>query len=573
MATKQNYFFNHFLPWPSRRAGRRRFLSGAGAGGIGLALAACGGRTTTGQRTGAASSAAGTPKPGGTFRMYLPDDIASFDASTSAKNETNETVVAYNRLLRFKSGPGVQDDELTLQPELAQSWETPDSQTYTFHLRNGVKFADLAPVNGRGLTATDVKFSYEYATRTGQFSGPNATKKLLPPQYNWMLDGLDSIETPDASTVVVRFSQPYAPFLNYTTTAALPILPHEIYDQDGDFSKHIVGTGPFQFDPSSSQHDTRSVWKKNPTYWETGQPYMDQFTYLIIPDPSTAYAAFQTGQLDWLSGATATATTINEIRKANPNAASTSYLAFVATDLWMNQTPGALLADARLRQAIGLAIDRDDMINTLGGGKGAWALAGVFPDTFTQDEVKQILKYDPQQAKQLLSAAGYPNGLDIEFQYTTDYGALYVSLVQLLQSQVKKAGINITFKVLDRQDVIQRRKSANYTMQATGSDVYVDIDSLIYQKFMPGSTGNNSRVNDPTLTAMLQAQRREFAAAKRKDIIRQAATYIADHSLGYVTYYSQLTEFWHPYLKGYAPNFGNAGGTTAPNIEAIWQEK
>jgi peptide/nickel transport system substrate-binding protein len=553
------------------RLSRRRALRLSASSAAVMALAACGHNAAAGSRP-SAPTGAGSPRPGGTFSMRLPDDIASFDASTDAKNEGTEISIAYNRLNRFKYGANVKYDELTLEPELALNWEIPDSQTYTFHLRPGVHFANLPPVSGREVSSADVKFSYEYATRSGDLKAQSQGKKLLPAQYNWMLEGLDQIQTPDPSTVVVKFQQPYAPFLNYVATAPLAVLAHEIYDQDGDFNQHIVGTGPFQFDPGSSQHDSHSVWKKNPTYWETGKPYLDEISMLIIPDDATAHAAFQSKQLDWLSGATMTYTDVQQVQRNNPDAVVYPYLSYGATDIWMNQMGGKLLADQRLRQAISLAIDRDQMIATLAGGKGAWALSGAFPDTFTQDEVKQILKHDPAQARQLVTAAGYPDGVDVEFQYTNDYGPFYVSLIQLLQAQLKPAGLNIVFKVLDRQDTIQRRKNGDFVMQATSNaDVDTDIDSDVYQKFLPGSTGNNSRVDDPKLTALLQAQRRELDPAKRKDIIRQAIRYIAEQSEGITTFYSQHVEFWRPYIKNYAPNFGNPGQESMPRVDSSWR--
>lgn len=553
-----------------RRLIRRTVFAGAGVAAV--ALAACGGRKLPSAARSSAS-APGTPRPGGVFTFRLPDDIASFDGSTSAKNEASETSMAFDRLLRYRSGGDVKYSDLTLEAELADRWEIPEPQTYSFHLRPGVSFANLAPVQGRALTSADVKFSYEYATRSGEVKEQSAGKKLLPAQFNWMMEGLDSIQTPDPSTVVVKFQQPFAPFLSYVTSGALPILPHEIYDKDGDFKQRIVGTGPFQFDPASSQHGTHSVWKKNPTYWEKGKPYFDQVSIVIIPDPSTAYAAFQSKQLDWLSGSTMTDTDVQQVKRNNPDAVAYPYLFYGATDIWMNQMPGRLLADQRLRQAILLAIDRDEMIATLAGGKGAWALSGAFPDTFTQDEVKQMLRHDPAQARQLVSAAGYPNGLDLEFQYTSDYGPAYVSMIQLLQAQLKKAGMNIVFKVLERQDVIQRRKNGDYVMQATGGDVQTDIDSNVYQKFLPGSTGNNSRVDDPKLTALLQAQRREIDPAKRRDVVRQAVRYIAEQAEGMATFYSEHVQFWHPALKNYAPNFGNPAQESAPYVAGSWQEK
>ena len=113
-----------------------------------------------------------------------------------------------------------------------------------------------------------------------------------------MFEGLERIETPDETTVFVRFAQPFAPFLSYATTYGTLILPREIYDQDGSFQKHIAGSGPMQVDPGAMQHGSRWIFRRNPAYWADGRPYVDGVTYVVTKDPSTQYAAFQTRQID-----------------------------------------------------------------------------------------------------------------------------------------------------------------------------------------------------------------------------------------------------------------------------------
>jgi peptide/nickel transport system substrate-binding protein len=220
-------------------------------------LAACG------QRGGSTISsnkapAANQPRAGGNVNVWQPVDPFDFDVTYLGKNTNNVEGIqhAYSQLIRFKFGPGIKYNELTLEPALADKWETPDDQTYTFHLRPGVKFANLPPVNGRELTPADVKWSYEYESRTGDI----AAKKLQPAQNAWMFSGIQSIQTPDAQTVVVKFDQPYTPFLNYIAHPWNPIMPHEIYDKDGHFKDHIVGTGAWQLDTAASQKGTRWFW-------------------------------------------------------------------------------------------------------------------------------------------------------------------------------------------------------------------------------------------------------------------------------------------------------------------------
>src|SRR5204862_8155626 len=109
---------------------------------------------------------------------------------------------------------------------------------------------------GREFNSGDVKFSYEYHGRTGDFEG----KKLPAGTFNFMLEGLEGIDTPDASTAVVRFKEGFVPFLNYSASFRIPIVPREIFDRDGHLKDAIAGTGPFQLDPAASQRGSQFTW-------------------------------------------------------------------------------------------------------------------------------------------------------------------------------------------------------------------------------------------------------------------------------------------------------------------------
>ncbi len=106
-----------------------------------------------------------------------------------------------------------------------------------------------------------------------------------------------------------------------------------------------------------------------------------------------------------------------------------------------------------------LSIDRDQYIKSLMGGQGDWALAGAFPDTYSQSEVHQMLRFDPAQARQLLAQAGYPNGVDIDMTYPGKaYGDEFITLLQLFQAQLKQSRINIALHSVDK---IPSRQGAN----------------------------------------------------------------------------------------------------------------
>ena len=552
--------------WTRARTSRRRLIgAAAGTAAVGL-LASCGSKPRS--STNSSTSASSKPKSGGTLVGNTVVDPFDWDQTYLGSDIPNdlESTFIYDSLLTFKTGPAVKFTELALAPSVAVKWETPDPQTYIFHTRPGLKWANLPPVNGRDLTSADVKWSYEYETRTGQF----ADKKLAQAQYDSFFEGMLGIDTPDASTVALHFKEPFVPFLNYTASHHLPILAHEIYDLDGHFKNRAVGTGPWQLDTASSQKGTHWLFKRNPTYWDTGKPYIDAINMLIIQDDATAYAAFETRQVDILTGGlgagggngrSVTPDDAARIKKAAPDASVLSNVKPSPDHLYM-QVQRPPLSDLRIRKAISLGMDRDEFVKVMTSGKGSWALAGAFPDTFSDAEIHQMLKFDPEQAKQLVVQAGYANGVDVEFIYPGESrGQAKITEMELFQAQMKKIGINLVLKSFDKGTWGDLKKQRNFSMDISSKKVEGDVDSYVYAIFYPTSKLNYGAVDDPQLTPLLEAQRREIDPAKRRDIVRQAVTRINVDQVWALAVYNDVdNEIWQPYVKNLTLNFGGGVG-------------
>ena len=432
-----------------------------------------------------------------------------------------------------------------------------DAKTYTFHLRKGVQFANLPPVSGRALTAADVVWSFDYWSRTGQFKDAKLQPSFLAPRF----EGVEKIEAPDPSTVVVRFKDPFVPFLTYAALDWLPVVPHEIYNLDGHLKNRIAGTGPFQLDVAASQKGSRWSWKKNPTYWDEGKPYLDEVRWLVIPDDSTMKAAFVAKQLSWIP--IPDAKSADEVQRAVPDAVAHEFEAVVGGCTYLNQKapPFNIL---EVRKAFSLAIDRDEISQVFYGKKQPVAAAGALAGLFTDAEARQLSRYDPGEAKRLLAQAGFANGVDIEWQ---ERSSAPNKENELVQAQAKKAGINISLKMLDLAEQTQNRKVGNYQMQFVGANCgnLTDEHDALYLIYHSKSAINLSGTNDPDLDKLLVAQRQETNAEKRREIQRQAVKVIADKAYTISWVYPPKWEFWPRALKGHAPNsqvpypgFGNA---------------
>lgn len=551
----------------------RRWLLTSAAGGSAAALAtACGTSKKAAPSTGAGSASAGQPKLGGDFTAGIASDPANFDPTGKPLQVENASFIeaAYDALLSVKLGPDVKYNAVTLTPGLADKWEIPDPRTYTFHLHPGVTFHNLPPVNGRALTSADVKWTIEYQARIDQFKGGVFEGKTLPPSLNdSMYTGIDRIDTPDANTVVVHFASPFSPFLNYLGLLRNAVVAHEVFDKDGHFMNTLVGTGPFSLDGNATKPGSRWLMRKNPSYFRGGHPYLDRLNFLVLADQATNVAGFKTRQIDLLRNTFITPVSAPQIQRDNPDAVIFQY----------DDTSGGLLFenvrkpplnDVRIRKAIALSIDRDAYSKTFSGGKGKPAVVGAGPDFFTPDEVKQFAKFDPAQAKQLVAAAGYANGVDLEMHYPgTDRGQSYINVIQFIQAQLKAANINVTLESFDSATFGKRQRSGDFQLDFEAKPVVGDIDGYVYYNWYSKSVGNFGGVADPKLDGLLDAQRAELDAKKRDDLLRQIAQYINDNALYTAFAYGVGWYFWQPYLKNFAPNIARQ----APPINDAWVSK
>ncbi len=520
--------------------------------GMALCIAGC----AAPQQADQPADGGGKPVHGGVVNARSPNDPNSWDFSQKGDLEPDRSVLAatYDSLLGFRADPDTDYTAVVIRPELAERWEvSPDASTFTFYLRKGVKFADIPPVNGRELTAADVKWSYEYWARTGEVR----EKQLPPNSFDWLFEGLQSVEARDPHTVVMRFQAPFAPFLNYSAHDFVHIVPREIFDQDGHYKDRVAGSGSFQLDPAASQKGSRWVLKKNTGYWQPGKPYLDELRILIIPDDSTALTALQVGQLDvhkavqFRDG--------QDLQVKAPRLVMFEHLRGSPVHLYVNNGRPPF-DNLNVRKAVSLAIDRDEFVKTLTGGRGGWALAGAFPDTFAQEEVRKLLRYDPEEAKRLLREAGYLQGLSVEFEYPTDRDRSYVTDMELLQAQLRKVGITLAPKGLDFVEYSTRKKLHTHTMNSSSKSVLADVDSYLYAIFHPSSGNNYDLVNDPRLNALLEGQRREPVPAKRREIVREAVRYInGEYYCGFAIYVRSEFDVWNPRLKNYRPNFNVNG--------------
>jgi peptide/nickel transport system substrate-binding protein len=349
----------------SRRAVLRRAALASSAMGTAL-LVGCSpavptspSSTTTAATPPAAKPAAanpaattGQPKRGGTLQIMNTADPPDLDPHQSTASVLNTVLVlTYNGLLRYNVAPGNTANSaaaFTVVPDLATRWDNPDPLTYVFHLRQGVKFHD-----GSEFTAEDAAFSLNrIRTKSSEYQRASAFAPV------------DSVEATDKYTVTVKLSTPYAAFINEVAVGYTRMAPKHAVEQYGDLKRNIIGTGPFKL--KEYTRGQRFVFERNPDYYESGIPYLDQIVLTVIPDAAAAVAAFQAGQLDVYQ---ATFQNLQVIKQSVPDLVVGDYQLLNISGIALNVKVKPL-DDVRVRQAMWYTINQPEIINTVFQGDG-----------------------------------------------------------------------------------------------------------------------------------------------------------------------------------------------------------
>ncbi len=317
-----------------------------------------------------------------------------------------------------------QDASSRFVPALASRWEQPDARTLVFHLRQGVTFAD-----GRPLTARDVQWSID-SMRNGAVISPKAASYA----------SIDSVETPDAMTVVFHLKHADNFLLTNLSTGAIGIVP---YGSGRDFWRHPIGTGPFRF--VSQRIDQDVVLEHNPASWSV-VPKIARVRFAVVPDAITMSLELEKGSADVEVNSLPMDALPVLAQRPNLVVQDTSgteihYLAFNLRD--------PILQDVRVRQAIAFAINRELLIRTLLRGHARIALSLLPPSHWAWTGDVARYDYNPARAEQLLDEAGYRRGPDgirfhLSMKTSTDEGTRLLAAV--LQQELAKMGIALSLR-------------------------------------------------------------------------------------------------------------------------------
>lgn len=555
-----------------QRITRRRGLAAAGSmtGAVAF-LAACGGddKSDSGpvDKRGLITKPAETTKQakrGGTLKFFAPNEPAHLDIQFDQIAMNQHKNMVYDHYINEKAGvlapPGYEE----YVPELMESWEwTPDHLQLTFKLRPGVKWHNKPPVNGRVLDVDDVTFSWQ------RFVAKGTDRSFLSNVANPNAPVL-SVTAPDSRTVVIKLKEPIVFLLAALTavqTGKPNIIPKET-DTTFDIRKDMIGTGPFMLNKYTPTVGFN--YKRNPEYWDKAWPLVDEVEIPVILEYAQGLAQLKAGAIYTYSLDDRNRVRnddILSIKRENPDLkmyASDPILITVFSLVfgWPPTEANKPFKDERVRQAISMSWDRDSYINafknvdkfeaeglplttywqtSLASGAGKWWLD---PRSKEFGPNAKYFQHDVAEAKKLLAAAGYPNGVDVTSSYIggPQLGADFQRQVAVSDEFAKEAGCRVKSHVIDylaEYVPIYRDGNGKYdgwAYRAGGSpanDATAYFSTLYHSKYGgPGflgfdAAGKGDASGDPQLEAMLNKARTEFDLEKRRTLVQDMQRHLA----------------------------------------------
>ncbi len=542
-----------------RRLGRRRFLQymAVGAGTAGLALACREERAPT------PSTPVGEARPpargqGGTIVFRDVGDPASFDYyKTWAYRTMQHMALVYPRLLKFKVGPDVGPTDYDIVPDLAAAMpEQPDATTYIFKLRPA-RWENKPPLNGRALTAEDVVKNWD------RFKAEHPNRAVL-------VSDVDRVEATAPDTVRFVLSRPLGAFLSHIGHHGMfYIMPYELFGT-GQLEKDMWSAGPFIF--RGYDVGVESRFEFNPNYFIEGLPRASRVIIRYVPDHQTALSLYRTRQLDsTLYGAAGlpSAKDVPELRRDLPNATYTpSPLHF--DFLLKMDLRDPVFRDKRVRQAISMAINRDNLGQI--SGEGFWILEyGALTRWYFDPKKNEFpnaryYQYNPQEARALLRAAGVERAGPYDLLAARFWWAEQIEWAQYVQEQLRAVGIETRIKEMPFAEfysatVVGPRWTGGFAMAP--HITVADPNETYTILWSPGSP----RIHSPGLedlmrqdTELLEAmerQRREVDPNRRREAVRQVVNIIADRMYGIPT---AVPMVYHIHQDNVAMNWINSYG-------------
>lgn len=461
---------------------------------------------------GAAEEA--VPHTGGTLVFGTGNDAVSLDPP-------NQWDGASSRVIQNVYETLVTHDPVTLEivPLLATTWEISlNRRVWTFTIRSGVKFHDGTP-----LTAEDVKFNFD---RQMVENHPFSLGKCECFHSNFRM--LDTVEV-EGDKVRFHLSRPYVPFVDLLAMSPLSIAsPRAIKGDREEFWRHPCGTGPFVF--SEWVAGEKIVLRTNTNYWQQ-RPYLDSIVFRVIPNNRLRRVKLSSGSLDAMDGVNPDEL---EIIKRNPRLRLLTCPGLNVGYIAMN-TLKPPFDKVDVRRAVNLAINREAILRYLYQGIGVPALSPLPPNMWGYNSNLEEIEFNPEKARELLSAAGFPEGFETSLYVlpiTADPFPTPDPVADAVIKHLADVGIKVKKLSYDWRTYQEKVLSGEHEMaMLTWTADIPDPDNFLHVLFssentQPGMAENIAFYRNAELDGLLRDAQESLDHGKRIQLYQQAQAVI-----------------------------------------------
>ncbi|MBN6887736.1 peptide/nickel transport system substrate-binding protein [Cytobacillus horneckiae] len=485
-----------------------------------LVLAACGGNETSGDESEPDSkdNEAGEAVEGGDLVFVTPSDAPTLDPH--GQNDTASNTATSQILERLTDYA----EDGSVIPLLATEYEAIDDTTWEFKLREGVKFHD-----GTDFTADAVKMSFDRILDP-EFASPKAV----------ILNMISEVVVVDDYTVHIKTAEPFAALPAHLAHNAGSIIAPSAIEEENSGGKKVdenpIGTGPFKFESWNRGAEIKFV--KNEEYWD-GAPSLDSISIKVVPEQATRVAMLETGEAHiMLVGASDVAHVegMDQIEIDRVQGTRMDYVGFN-----VQKEP---YDDVRVRQAIAMAINKDDVVAGILDGQGVPAVGPLAPTVVGNSQDLEPLPFDVEEAKKLLAEAGFEDGFKTTI-YVNEGSKERADIAEFVQAQLAEIGVEVEIEIIEWGTFLEKTAAGEHELFVLGwTTVTGDADYGLYALFHSsqfGDPGNRSFYKNEQVDELLDKGRvstdqgeRDAAYAEVSKILVEEAPMVYLHHPDFV---------------------------------------
>ena len=489
--------------------------------------------------------------------VFRYNENAAVNSLDPAFAKTRPSIWVCNQLF---NGLVQLDDSLNIEPDIAKTWTiSPDGKTYTFNLRNDVRFHAsglFGPDSTRTVKAYDFKYSFN-----------RLLDEDVASPGRWILQNVETFRAVSDTIFEIKLNKTFPAFLGLLTMKYASVVPREAFDRKGyDFRSNPIGTGPFQF--RIWEENVKLVLRKNPFYFERDAkgvqlPYMEAVAITFLPDKQSGFLQFVQGKLDFVSGLDPSYKDeiltpkgglapkySKDVKMITGPYLNTEYIGF--------RLDGAdkAVKDKRIRQAMNYGFDRSKLILFLRNGMGTAAVNGMIPTGLPGYGAKGY-GYDLAKAKELVAEYKKQTG-DNNPKIQISTSASYLDITEYLQREWQKIGLNVEVDVNPPSTLTQSISTGKVSFfKASWIADYPDAEnylSLFYSKNFTPDGPNYTHFKNAEFDKMYEQAFLETDNAKREALYQKMDALVMEEAPVIPLFYDKVSRFTRSNVSGLGIN-------------------